>query len=895
MTASDAKIAQREQIKSDKPEQIGTIYTGDYTGEISFPLGGLGTGCIGLAGNGRLIDWEIFNRPSKGSVNGFSHFAVKAERGGKLLDARVLHGDLKIPYSGDVSAPKWGSFGFGPRREYLTGMPHFASVDFHAAYPLAELHFHGEAFPGLVTLRAFNPLIPLNDKDSGIPAAFFAFEIHNDTDEPVDYSLAGVLSNPLPPNNLNTVRQEGGVTSLHLTSDGIPADATRYGDLTLATDAPAASWQQYWFRGAWFDSLEVYWREWTTPGRLQNRVYRGAAAGERNEGMLAAHLTLAPGQTGRVHFVISWNFPNCENYWNEKAQAAADSAGVANHWKNYYATIWPDSCASACYALTEWERLYGQTQLFQQALFSSDLPPVALDAVSANLSTLKTPTVMRLEDGTFYGWEGCHVSEGCCEGSCTHVWNYAQTLPFLFPKLERSMRSADYKYNLRPDGGMRFRLMLPLGVPTDGGQVSRPCADGQFGGVLKVYRDWKISGASEWLAELWPAVKRSIEFAWHPQNEDRWDPDKTGVLWGRQHHTLDMELFGPNSWLTGFYLGALKAGAEMAEHLGEADTAAEYRGLFAKGKAWADRHLFNGEYYHQLIDLKDKTLIEQFERGSTALFGGGALAAYWNDEHGEVKYQIGEGSEIDQVLAQWHANLYGLGEIFDPEQVKAAHRSLWKYNFKTSSRGEYNPCRVYTLNDEAGLIICVWPEGAYKPIIPLPYSQETQNGYEYAAAIQMIQTGMVEEGVAAIAAIRDRYDGRKRNPWNEIECGSNYARSMAAYSLLNTFAGFEFDMVRGTIGFNPLQPKDGAFRCFWSLDCGWGTFAMQPGQTALQALYGALPLACLQLPFLAGARVTNVTLDDKPVEFTVGQGTLAFAPAITIPAQGILRVHITAL
>ena len=62
-------------------------YRGEQLTEISFPLGGIGSGCIGLGGNGRLIDWEIFGRPNKGSVNGFSHFAVKAERDGKLLDA----------------------------------------------------------------------------------------------------------------------------------------------------------------------------------------------------------------------------------------------------------------------------------------------------------------------------------------------------------------------------------------------------------------------------------------------------------------------------------------------------------------------------------------------------------------------------------------------------------------------------------------------------------------------------------------------------------------------------------------------------------------------------------------------------------------------------------------
>ena len=188
-----------------------------------------------------------------------------------------------------------------------------------------------------------------------------------------------------------------------------------------------------------------------------------------------------------------------------------------------------------------------------------------LDAAGANLSILKSPTTVRLEDGTFYGWEGCHPAAGSCEGSCTHVWNYQQALPFLFPALERSMRTADYKYNLNAAGGMSFRMSLPLGT---GNETERPCADGQFGNVMKTYRDWKLSGDEAWLRGLWPAVKRSIEYAWSPDNADRWDPEQTGVLWGRQHHTLDMELFGPNSWLTGFYLGALAAAKEMAEALG---------------------------------------------------------------------------------------------------------------------------------------------------------------------------------------------------------------------------------------------------------------------------------------------------------------------------------------
>lgn len=857
-------------------------YTGNKTREISFPLGGIGTGCIGLSGNGCLIDWEIFNRPNKGSVNGFSHFAIKAEQDGRVIDARVLHGDLHPPYSGALPGSAFASFGFGPRREFLTGLPHFSSTVFRGQFPLAEIGFIDETFPGQVTLQAFNPFIPLNDRDSGIPAAFFDFEVRNSTSATIQYSLTGVISNPLPANNINHADQLDGYHLLYLDTNGIPFEDPQYGNLVLATDEADVSAQRYWFKGAWFDNLEVYWRELTAPGRLNDRAYNRAESGEGHTGMLAAHFTLQPGETHRTRFIISWYFPTVINYWEKNAGDHAAQFGLSPTWKNYYASLWEDAAEVAVYSLCQWDRLKAETMLFKEALFASSLPESALDAVSANLSVLKSPTVMRLEDGTFYGFEGCHPASGCCEGSCTHVWNYAQALPFLFPKLERSMREADYKYNMRPDGGMPFRIQLPLGA---GRSDFRPCADGQFGGVMKAYRDWKICGDTHWLRSLWPAIRQSIEFAWAETNEDRWDPDRRGVLTGRQHHTLDMELFGPNAWLTGFYLGALKAGAEMAEALGEQNTAVEFRALFEKGKTWADAHLFNGEYYSQTIDLKDRALIEAFDHGTDSLTGK-TLAAYWNAEHGEIKYQIGEGCEIDQVLAQWHANLYGLGELYDPAQVKIALASIFKYNFKQPMRNYYNPCRIYCLNDEGGLVIAHWPDGEYKPIIPLPYSQETQNGYEYAAAIQMIQSGLIDEGITVVTSIRDRYDGEKRNPWNEFECGSNYARSMAAYSLLNAFSGFEFDLVHDSIGFNPITEIP--FRTFWSLDPGWGEFILQPGAAELRVLSGELSLKFFNLPPLVDKKVTSICVFETPVPFERTQSLFRFPESVHLePGKGL--------
>ena len=146
----------------------GKLYQGDFRREISFPLGGIGAGCIGLDGYGRLIDWEIFNRPNKRSVNGYSHFAVKAEKNGELLDARILNADaapgymgegyMDVPLSRQSPMPAWrANYGFGPQRELLGGMPHFRDCEFEGAFPFAEIHFSDEAFPGRVSLNAFNP------------------------------------------------------------------------------------------------------------------------------------------------------------------------------------------------------------------------------------------------------------------------------------------------------------------------------------------------------------------------------------------------------------------------------------------------------------------------------------------------------------------------------------------------------------------------------------------------------------------------------------------------------------------------------------------------------------------------------------------------------------------
>ena len=814
------------------------IYENNKTKSISFPLGGIGSGCIGLRGNGELYDFEIFNRPNKNSRNGYTHFAIKAETKNGTI-TKVLHGDTSERLSGELQ-----SFGFGPAENNLAGFPHFKSVSFNGRFPIADLTFEGDDFPAKIKLTAFNPLIPHDDLNSSIPAAFFLWEIENMSDEDVEFSLAFTFCNVNEKCD-NVAFSKNGAHGIFygVDKDGKKPDEIGYQDFTVVTDAEDHSTQECWYRGPWKDNITAFWHDFTTQKRLQNRKYEATAPSDH--GTVASYFTVPAGEKKQTRFIVSWNVPNRYNYWSPYK----DENGNDVTWKNYYATVFDSSRESAIYSLKNFDSLYAKTRAFSDALQGSTLPSFVIDAISSNLSVLKSPTVLRLEDGSVWAWEGVSSNTGSCEGSCQHVWNYAYALPFLFPKLERSLREVTMKYALKDNGRSYFRVALPIGREPD---PYHQCLDGQMGEVIKCYREWKISGDNNWLRDHWTQISSMLEFAWSEENGHRWDFDCDGVLEGRQHHTLDLELFGPSSWLQGFYLLALYCGAKMADFMGDEEKAAKYRKLYESGRKWTNENLFNGEYFFHKIDLKDQTPIHTFGEWT-----------YWNGEQGEMKYQIGDGCEIDQMLADWHASIIGEAPIFDKEKKDIALDSLYRYNFKKSMRDVTNMWRLFSVNDEAGTVICTYPEGAKKAVIPITYCEETMTGFEYSLAGLMIAEGHIEKGEELIRAIRDRYDGEKRNPWNEIECGSNYARSMASFALLPIYSGFSFDMREKHIGFSPVVKGDSQFA--WSICNSWGNICFGDQKITLEVLGDAFTLSSFGLP--EGKEPVTISCDGKEIDF----------------------------
>ena len=757
-------------------------YTGEGLREVAFPLGGIGTGCVSLSGSGQLVDWEIFNRPNKGFRPDNTYFMLHARPRGGAPVFRVMEGRLQPPYQGwSHGAQMYRGFGFGPPREFGSGFLRFERCAFTGHFPFCRVDLEDPAVPVAVRLEAWSPFIPLDEENSSFPVAVFDVTLTNTTCEPVDATVALGLQNivgwPEVGGSIAEWVEGEGLRGIGMSTQRHDPASPRFGSLALLTPHPDATYQLRFAEARWFAQTESLMDEFGMTGEFGGpQDPQVSGDGEAHTAHLGLKASLEPGESRTVSFVLAWLMPNFEKYWGAEAGAT---------WKTWQGTRWESAQAVAEHVVTHMPDLESRTRRFAEAFFSSTLPAHVLDAVSSQMAILRTPTVTRLPDGTLYGWEGCHANAGCCEGTCTHVWTYAQTVAHLFPRLERGMREMDFAVNLREDDGhMQFRMSLPPGTLADHRGLA--AADGQMGNVLRVYREWQLCGDDEWLRELWPAVQKALEYAWVD-----WDADKDGLLEGVHHNTLDIEYHGPETVCGSMYLAALRAGEEMARRMGDEAAADEYRRVFDSGRRLSDETLYDGEYYQQRIP-----------------------------EGVDAPYQYGPGCICDQVLGQWHARMLGLGDIYDPAHVRSAIGAVFRYNFRDDFCDHHNPHRVYALNDDRGLLICTWPKGG-RPRQSVTYAFECMIGFEYQVGAHLIYEGFLREGLTVCKAVRDRHDGVKRNPFNEFECGSHYARSMANYAYLLALSGFRYSAPDRTLHFDPLILRDD-FRCFFSVEGAWG-------------------------------------------------------------------------
>ena len=839
--------ADRPQAKPDEIERLlaaddlvargaTRVYRNEFLAAISFPVGGIGAGCIQFNGQARRHSWQIFNNFEAAEVPN-SFLAVRAQ----VPDGRPVIRALQTEAVGPFAA--------------------MASLRFRGEYPLAWYDFDDPQLPVQVSMEVFNPLIPLREKDSAIPCALWNLTATNTSDRPVTVSFLATQENatgfgdksqppPGPPSaggRQNRVLRQPGATILHLTTDRA-SRAGGYGDMALVAfeeDAQAAaSWE----------NLDGLWNPWSAGGSLRAGDHAATTSAEQTlDGALATPFVLQPGQQRTVRFALTWYFPN-----------ARHGRGPWVGEGNYYTTWWTDARDVAGYLRTNLDELSRLTRLYHDTFYASNLPYWLLDRIGSQAAVLRSKTCFWTKDGYFGGWEGCRPKDGSWPGNCTHVWHYAQTPGRLFPAIARRMREQSLGYE-DPEGGIPHRHPGPR----------QAACDGQCGEILAAYREHLMSADRRWLDEHWPRIRKAMDYAVR-----QWDADEDGVLSGPQWNTLDGNLSGSSSWLGSLYLAALAATEKMALLEGDSAAAARYLRIRRAGAPAQDRTLFNGEYY---IQIPGSTPGKDYGDGCAT---DQVLGQWWAAQVGvEPPYPPDRvRSAMRSVLKyNFHANFRGV------EQKPRNYVDVNDAGMQTVTWPRGGQPQAYV--NHAGSVFSGLEYAAAATMVQAGMLRE---GFVVAKAVADRYNGRLRTGLT------DTAWGYSGNPFGDDEAGKFYARAMSSWSLLLACQGFLYDGPAGTIGFAPAwRPEDHAsfFTAAegWGLFRQKRAAAVQ--QEMLELRYGRLRLGTLvfRLPAKRQTAGVSVTLGGKPLAAAAGAGDdirVTLERPVVLQAKDELQVRI---
>jgi uncharacterized protein (DUF608 family) len=820
---------------SKQARKFNGEYTGDYLNRVAFPIGGIGAGMICLDGNGAFSHLSVRNKPDVFNTPFmFAAISVKGLKNG----AKILEGPVQA----------WKIFG-NPNSgsgNSVFGCPRFGKATFTARFPFCTVDLSDPDIPLTISINGWSPFIPGDADNSSLPVGGLEYTFSNNTGKELDavfsFNAENFMRVQLPSEWGGRFAGKDSIIQMDngfiLEQSCFPDKPHFKGEFAVFTDDPGAVVDYCWFRGGWFDSHTLLWNNIEQGNTPANPVSAGAAGAS-----VYVPVKLKPHESKTVKVFLAWHVPhsdikagigpddNKSPVIKQKAKCIPGSSccspGLTSaYYEPWYAGKFRDVLEVAKYWRTAYADLKGKSELFSRAFYGSDLPPEVLEAVAANLTILKSPTILRQKDGKLWAWEGCHDQFGCCNGSCTHVWNYAQAISHLFPSLERSLRETEFLVDQNTEGHQTFRANLPV-RPVN--HDFHAAADGQLGGIIKIYREWRISGDREWLRKMWPFVKSSMNFCIR-----QWDPRHTGTIEEPHHNTYDIEFWGAEPLCTGFYLGALDAFIKLSAEMGEETS--PFKELLIKGRKQMETSLFNGEYFIQQVKWEGLSALNPLELAQKSLSTSYSKEALDILKREGPKYQYGTGCLSDGMLGLWEARMCGIDSVIDEKKLQSHLLSVYKYNLKTDLSDHVNPQRAgYAYGKEGGLILCSWPKGG-QPSLPFVYSNEVWTGIEYQVASHLMMEGHVKEGLEIVRICRNRYDGRIRNPFDEYECGHWYGRAMSSYGLLQGLTGIQYDRVDKKLRIDSKIGND--FKCFIATETGFGTTGLKKGKPFIQVISG---------------------------------------------------------
>lgn len=580
------------------------------------PLGGLGTGSIVLDSTGSFDASTIKNNLRDRWRPQGSFFAIYTSSEGESR-CRVLGNYMydppvyELPWIQDPS---------------LRGGLRIKELEYYGHYPMVDIKFNIK--PVNVNLQAFTPFIPRDCRNSGIPAAIFFFDVKNVGELPCEVAVAFSWDNDILSRGeqLNVFQNKDGIKGIFYTAEG---SSDSYALVYLGNHylTYLAAWNPY-ASGKGF--IPVFSKD----GRLPNIASSKDVDYRSPAGVLAAKVSLKPGEVRSLCFILTWYFPDL-----------TDSSGafLGHMYSNWFSNAWD----VARYVVENLDSLYSRTVAWQDAIYGSNLPYWLKDALINSLYSLARNTLW-IKDGKF-GHSESFVS---CPIMETIVCRFYGSIPIamMFPNLEFNTMYQFARYQ-RADGAIPFALGRPDFFDKPYYEVQKSINSSEF--VLMACRDYLWTKDKEFLDKIYPHVKNAVYFAKTLDTDGDYLVNEVSM----QYYDC-WRFYGTSVYVGTIWLACLKAAEKLARIKGDEEFAEICCKWFNKGLRSLHEKLWNGEYY----DLYNEP---ETGRSSNTCLG-------------------------NQLVGQWYAYLIGLGEFLPKDHILKVLKSVKRLNVTATKYGVVN-------------------------------------------------------------------------------------------------------------------------------------------------------------------------------------------------------------
>ena len=789
-------------------------------------MGGLGCGWFELRQDGQFYNWSIFNNRPVGMGTFFKEtpqsvlfFLLRYQVEG--CDPRICL--LQIEESHGVAGLDGHEFQY--IFPWLSGVDR---IDYSASFPFSTLRFSERDMPLEITMKAWSPFIPHNAKDSALPVGFFDFSVRSTSEKPVDVTLLASMRNWVGYDVkskawANRIVEGDGFRAFEMSCTGMDTGRESFGGMGIASLHPDSRYSCGW--GHPHPYYERLLRERVLPD-LDDTAARNAPD-PATGGVWAKHACFSTiGRTVRLEkagdgmehtFVATWDFPNRANRRpgeasigpagyleaSETGKISAAEKKAAHNEGHYYSNFFSSSGEVAAYAVKHATRLRDETRRFHDVYFDSSLPGYVLDQVNSNLNTFRTSSWFTKE-GNFGIVEGLSPTKAFAGLSTMDVAMYGGiSTAALFPELEKAFIRSHLRFQNENGSvihsiGYNYRDKDPREASSK--RLDMPA---QYAYMALRAGLWQADHA--FLAEVWPSVKRALEYGLRERDYDGDGlPDMEGIMCSYDNFPMH----GIAPYVATQWLAAYATAIEVAGLLGDAEAVVRYRDVLARGSAVLEEKTWNGSYYR--------------------LYAKGV--------------ELDEGCLSDQIIGQWAARLLNLVPFLRAERVRSALRSIMRMNYR----------------DDQGLRNCQWPTDVFlhdvNPDCWVDQANTCWTGVELAFASLLIYEGLVAEGLAVIRNVDERHR-RWGIYWDHQEFGGHYFRPMSAWGIIHAALGFS--AVDGVVTFDPkIVDEDGSCRLFFITSDGYGHFEKDAESITVRVLSGHFRFRQLRIRNAASLRWT---------------------------------------